>query len=202
MSPNISIKHIQNLVKQGLERSGLSQHRASMLATGKRDALRAISYGKMPSVDRWASICRVLDIPFHTGYDADSRDREIIAFWHLVAQGLQATPDLPEIPDYVPSQTWYLVEVTDGAPLWAPGDLLFFAQDDPLEGVLERLIGRWCLVECDESADIANWSFGRCRRPDDGNPAHINLESATGQATKTNLKPLKCRPLRLMAPRV
>jgi len=37
---------------------------------------------------------------------------------------------------------------------------------------------------------------------DDGNDAHITLESLIGAATKTNLKPLRYLPLRLIVPRV
>jgi hypothetical protein len=202
MISNISIEHIQSLVKQGLERTGLSQHRASMLATGKRDALRAISYGKMPSVDRWAAICRVLDIPFHTGFGTDSSDSDIVGAWCLRADGLDANPALPDIPTYLASRAWYVVELADPVADWSQGDLLFFDDEDPLSGLIDRLIGRWCLVKTAESAADESWCLGRCRRADDGNPKHINLESATGQATKTNLKPLKCLPLRIVAPRV
>lgn len=202
MRPNLTIEHIQSLVKQGLERTGISQQKASLLATGTKDALRAINYGRMPSVDRWAAICRVLDIPFHTGFGADSPDSDIVGAWCLRTDGLSVNPVRPDIPAYIAMRAWYVVELAEPVADWSQGDLLFFEDEDPLSGLLERLIGRWCLVKTAESAVDGSWCLGRCRRPDDGNPAHINLESATGQATQINLKPLKCLPLRIIAPRV
>lgn len=203
MTENVTIEMCQELVEEGLTRTGLSSHQASMLATGKRDAISAIRRGKMPSVDRWAAICHVLGIPFHTGFDADLSASEIVAAWWLMNDGhLRAVDAIPAIPAYVPDQMWYVIEVGEQTSFLDRGDLLFFSAQDPLSGLGERLIGRWCLVELCESGSVSTWSFGRCRRSDDGNPQHINLESATGQATQTNLKPLQCVPLRLVAPRV
>lgn len=204
MAGKIDIGYIQSLVLQGLERSGLSQQRASLLATGTKDALRAISYGRMPSVDRWQAICHVLGIPFHTGFGAGASDSQILCHQILGANGLEdgEGQNRPDLPVYLTGGRWHVIEIgEDGcAGGWQPGDRLFFEEADPLAQMPERLIGLWCLVEM--PAPESRQLLGRCRRSDDGNSAHINLEDPAGGPTRTNLKPLKTSPLRLVVPKV
>ena len=158
----------------------------------------------MPSVDRWAAICQVLGIPFHTGFGAGACERQITRHQIFGANGLEdgEGQNRHDLPAYLTGEHWHVIEIAQSvcAGGWQPGDLLFFAQDDPLADMPERLIGLWCLVET--QAPESRQLLGRCRRADDGNSAHINLEDPAGGPTRTNLKPLKTSPLRLVLPRV
>lgn len=204
MVGNLTIEVIQSLVTQGLRRTGLTQHKASMLATGKRDALRAIGYGKMPSVDRWQAICHVLGIPFDTGFEPVGAEGDFICY-RLIDGSLDVVSDFERGSQLGPVVgDWAIVEIGDATcrPYWSEGDRLWFDRSDPLANMSERLIGRWCLVTTKTGSAESGPVLGRCRRPDNDEPDCINLEYPTGAPTRIDLKPAGLLPLRLVLPRV
>ena len=202
MVRNLTIDEIQNLVDQGLRRTGLSQHKASMLATGKRDALRAIGYGKMPSVDRWQAICHVLGIPFHTGFAPEDGQQDIM--WSQLRNGVLSPADPCKLEGLTGSSVWDVVEIADQAcqPFWQEGDRLCFDREDPLANIPERLIGLWCLIAHEKHSGEPEQLLGRCRRADKQDQGLINIEDPSGQPTRTNIQPVEIRPLRMVLPKV
>lgn len=193
------IGQLNRILDVALERSGISARRASNLATGSTEAIRSIRDGSFPRLDRWQAICRVLDIPFHTGFsDPDQPiplegnlvDCEVIDIF-----GEPGEADWPERPA---GELFCLQAADNAVSAWQKGDLLFFDRADPLADQPERLNGQICLVELGEGG---KW-IGRCRLPVKGEPGTIDLEDLVDRSIHSSLKPLKILPLRLVVPRV
>ncbi|WP_147262167.1 hypothetical protein [Thalassospira xiamenensis] len=194
-----SIETLQRIIEIGLSNSGLSARRASKLATGSTEAIRSIRDGSFPRLDRWQAICRVLDIPFHTGLSEP--DQPIPIEGNLV--GCQAIGIYGESAEVVwperPSSELFCLQAADNAvSAWQKGDQLFFDRADPLANQPDRLNGQICLIDLGEGG---KW-IGRCRLPAKAEPGTIDLEDLVDGSMHSSLKPLNIWPLRLVLPRV
>lgn len=195
---NSEIAHLNQILDYALERSGYTARKASMIATGSYEAIRSIRDGSFPRLDRWQSICRVLDIPFHTGLTDSDQPLPVVAMLvdgQIIERATCLETDWPVRP----RGDLFCIEVGEGGHgVWQKGDLLFFDRADPLADQPGQLIGKICLVE----SDSGEKRIGRCRLPEKGEHGVITLEDIADRNIHTCLMPLKILPLRLVLPLV
>ena len=86
--------HLVSIIDAALARKGVTDQRASVEATGKRDAIRDIRRGIMPGADRWRRICLYLEIH---GPDAD-RTRSATALTQIEPPPLFSVSPFRDLP--------------------------------------------------------------------------------------------------------
>lgn len=156
--------HLTAIIDAGLKRLNIKSQRASIAATGKRDAIRDIRRGVMPRADRWCMICDYLGVDAHGLVQPDpvtvltqtdplplfspspSRD---LPLWtgkggRMDAKGQpEAVTLIPRPAALVGRSLAYAAYVTDenNAPILRPGHILYMDPSRPAAiGDLVRVI--------------------------------------------------------------
>ena len=214
----LNIEKIQNLVEAGLEEKGLTSLEASIQATGKRDAIRAIRRGYMPSVDRWEKLCKVLGIDFFTGkYNGLEISAEEVHYLGTIAAGGGNHPagmlvvgfeDIGHETTTAPAglkpeqlTCWgglcaLEVKGNSMSPKYNDGDMIYIYGDDPLKYSPERLVGKECAVYLGGDREGESY-LKRLRWGDKRNQNLWNLESINQEwPTMTNVEIIDIKPVR------